>query len=447
MNDIDPIALFRLSVLGPLASRDRLQPGELKRLVRQLAATTYHIPNSTRVRLSEATIQRWYYAWKRGGIEALAPRIRRDRGHSQLPPTLQQAILNAKQANPARSINTIIRLLEHQGTVGKGQLARSSVHRLLKQHQLSTRQPAPVTTIERRRFVAEHINDLWQGDVLHGPTITLAGRRRKLYLVSLMDDASRLITHSEFRLGETALDIQAVLKQALLKRGIPHRLLLDNGAAYRSRELQAICARLKIRVIYCRPYQPQAKGKIERWHARFRQEFLAECDCSSLDSLDDINARLWAYLDHVYHPTAHTGLEGQSPQQRWRQQITHVRSLGVLVHTLDDLFDHRQPRRVRNDGCVSFQGHAYEVPYELCGQLVRVVFDPHTQQVKSIESMTGQRLGDAVPVDPIHNHYRRRRRPTTTQEHNPSNTVGNAIELAYQDYQKTLLHPTPKKEH
>jgi transposase InsO family protein len=72
-----------------------------------------------------------------------------------------------------------------------------------------------------------------------------------------MDDASRLMSHSAFCLGETALDIEGVLKQAVLKRGVPKKLLIDNGAAYRSHSLQGICARLGIRLVYCRPYQPE----------------------------------------------------------------------------------------------------------------------------------------------------------------------------------------------
>jgi len=35
MKKIHPVALFRLTVLGPLASRERLDYGELKRLVEQ----------------------------------------------------------------------------------------------------------------------------------------------------------------------------------------------------------------------------------------------------------------------------------------------------------------------------------------------------------------------------------------------------------------------------
>src|SRR3546814_14658545 len=66
---------------------------------------------------------------------------------------------------------------------------------------------------EKRSFVAEFAGSIWYGDVMHGPAIPVAGRQRKVYLVSLMDDASRLITHGAFFLGETAPDIEGVLQQ------------------------------------------------------------------------------------------------------------------------------------------------------------------------------------------------------------------------------------------
>ena len=85
MTKIHPHALFRLSVLGPLASRDRLDRGELQALLQELAAKSYAIPNSRRVFLSPKTIEGWYYAWLRGGIDALTPNGRRDQGQSKSP--------------------------------------------------------------------------------------------------------------------------------------------------------------------------------------------------------------------------------------------------------------------------------------------------------------------------------------------------------------------------
>ena len=56
MNDLHPVALFRLTVLGPLVSRDRLQRGELKRLIRELASRDYDMPGTDRCRIGEKTI-------------------------------------------------------------------------------------------------------------------------------------------------------------------------------------------------------------------------------------------------------------------------------------------------------------------------------------------------------------------------------------------------------
>ena len=75
--------------------------------------------------------------------------------------------------------------------------------------------------LEKRSFSAEFAGTIWYGDVMHGPRVPHKGRLRKTYLVSLFDDASRLVAHSAFCLGETALDIEGVLKQALLRRGVP----------------------------------------------------------------------------------------------------------------------------------------------------------------------------------------------------------------------------------
>jgi len=105
---------------------------------------------------------------------------------------------------------------------------------------------------------------------MHGPRVLVHGRSRKTYLVSLLDDASRLIVHSAFCLAETALEIEGVLKQGVLKRGLCDKLIVDNGSAYRSGSLQGICARLSISLIYCRPYAPEGKGKLERWHRTLR---------------------------------------------------------------------------------------------------------------------------------------------------------------------------------
>ncbi len=445
MTDIHPKALFRLSVLGPLVSRERLERGELKGLVRELATREYDIPGSRHSRLSEKTIEAWYYAWRRGELEALTPQPRSDRGRSKLAPAVQAAIIQAKRENPRRSINQIRRLLEHSGQVAKGELSRSSVHRLLKSHGLSRMSGSSSEPQERRAYVAEHAGAIWYGDVMHGPRVPVAKRLRKVYLVSLMDDASRLIAHSAFRPGETALDIEGVLKQAVLKRGRPSRMVLDNGAAYRAKTLQGICARLGIHLIYCRPYQPEAKGKLERWHRTFRDQFLSELDPTQIRDLDDLNARLWAWCEQVYHHTPHAGLAGHTPLARYQQDLPRIRTLGTLAARLDELFYHRITRKVRKDATVSYQGKRFEVPYELARQRVQLVVDPHTEQVLGVEDANGQSLGAATPLDAMANAHRARRQPTPIPSEPHAPTGLNAVEQAYRAYHVLPEHTDEEK--
>lgn len=434
---IHPVALFRLSVLGPLASREHFSRGELKQQLGELAEQTYQIPQSNRVKLSPKTIERWYYLWQRAGIEGLAPKARSDKGLSQIESGIQALVLTLKKEKPSRSLNSLIAILESSGHIAKGGLTRASLHRFLKQHALSRRTVSDANTIERRRFVAQNAGDIWQGDVMHGPMVTINGVQRKVYLVSFMDDASRLLTHSAFYLGETALDIEHALKQAVLKRGLPKRIILDNGAAYRSSSLLGICARLEIRLVFCKPYEPQGKGKLERWHRTVREQFLNELTEEALSSLDGLNTRLWSWVERVYHRRAHSGLEEcMAPLTRWQVDLNHVRPLGNKGGHIDDIFYHRCTRKVKKDGTISWDGKCFEVPYQLTGQSVTLVIDPHAQSIMKVESQEGQYLGAAHPLDAEKNCHRERQRPTL-KNNEPTETSGlNAVELAREEYEQ-----------
>lgn len=435
MKEIDPKALFRLSVLGPLVSRERLERGELQQIIRELAQCEYAIPGSRRRYLGEKTIQAWFYTWRKEGIAGLVPKSRVDRGQSKLSPPTQAAILAAKRDNPRRSIRQIKRLIEAAGTVARGTLSRSAIHRLLQQQGLSRITGSVSLPEEKRSFTAASAGAIWYGDVMHGPRVPVKGRLRKTYLVSLIDDASRLITHSAFCLGETALDIEGVLKQALLRRGVPIKLVVDNGAAYRAHTLQGICARLGIHLIYCRPYAPEGKGKLERWHRTFRDQFLSELDERHITHLDDLNARLWAWLEQLYHRTPHAGLNGLTPLARYQQDLPKIRSLGPQAAHIDALFHHRIKRFVRKDGTVSYQGTRFEVPFELAGKTIRLVVDPHAGTVLGVENESGEHVGSATPLDALANLKRVRRKPAPMGDVPATERAAtNLVELAYQQY-------------
>jgi putative transposase len=449
---IHPLALFRYSVLGCLINHGKLSRGELRVAVKELAEKTYEIPNSKHVRLSPYAIERWYYAWKRNGIDGLTPKIRSDKNRCHLSEVVKEALLSEKKDNPARSINSLIKILEMKGIIARSELSRTTVHRFLKQHKLSKRTVSNAPKIQRLPFVAEKACDLWHADVMHGPKVMTAQGMRKVYLVSLLDDASRFLVHTAFCLGETALDIEGVLKQAILKSGLPDKIILDNGSAYRSHSLQSICVRLQIKLVYCPAYEPQAKGKIEKFHSYFRSSFLTEINLSAIQNLEDLNARLWAWVDQIYHVRSHVGLpDNCTPLERWRKDLIHIRQLGAYAHNFDAIFYHRHKRKVYKDCSISFEGKLFEVSHEYCGETVNLVIDPSTQKAICIEELkTGKYLGPASPVDPIANNFRKRQRPNVCENARPERKT-DLIELALQEKNRSVIlsnkiNLTAKKE-
>ncbi|MFM8552378.1 MAG: integrase core domain-containing protein [Nitrospiraceae bacterium] len=189
------------------------------------------------------------------------------------------------------------------------------------------------------------------------------------------------------------------------------------------------------------------KGKLERWHRTFRDHFLAELEVSRLHDLDALNARVWAWIEQVYHRRPHGGLEGITPLERYQQDLPNIRLLGQKAARLDALFHHRVARKVRRDGTVSYQGKDFEVPYELSGKAVQLVVDPHGETVVGVEDVAGKALGPATPLDATANARRRRRRPDpdgAADLAGPSGPGGdspNGIELAYRQY-----HGQPEPE-
>lgn len=446
MKSVHPVALFRLSVLGQLVSRQNLERGELKAIVQELALKHYDIPGSRHTLLSEKTIESWYYAWKKKGIDALEPKRRIDRGQSKIPEALQSELIKAKQENPKRSLNNLLILMQMQRFEGADVLSRSSIYRLLLSRGLSrpmgTTQPK-----ELRRFEADYPGDIIYGDVMHGPQVVINGRTQKSYLVSLMDDKSRLILHSAFCPSETALDIEYVLKQALLRRGLPKRLVIDNGAAYRAHSLQGICARLSIELIYCRPYAPEGKGKLERWHRTLRDQFLTELHPQKIYPLDEINSLLWAWIDQLYHPAPHSSLAGKSPLSLWQNYLEHIQPLGTLAHQLDELFYHRIQRKVRKDGTISYEGQFFEVPYCLSQKTVIVVIEPHHKKALYIEDEQGKRIGEVTLLDLQANRNHKRARPekaVTTPRSAPSISL-NELALKQQQSRLSISPENPKQ--
>jgi transposase InsO family protein len=387
------VAVFRFGVIADFVTGAHLTRGEKRRLLRDKCARKWEIPFSARTFIGISTIRDWIvrYQGAGGNLEALYPAGRSDSGKPRsIDEETAAALVRVRQEMPAATVNSVIAAMYQRQLVAPGtRLASTSVWRLLTAHGLMG--SATAAAVDRRKFEAELPNDMWQSDVMHGPYVSVEGRQRKTYLIAFIDDHSRLIPHAAFYLSENLACFLDAFEQALLKRGLPRKLYVDNGSAYRSHQLEHTCASLAIALIHAKAYQPQGKGKIERFFRTVRAQFLPTVTHET--RLDALNTALSAWLDG-YHQRRHSST-GTCPFQRF---VANMQCLRAAPAGLKDHFRIVVRRRVAKDRSVTIDGRLYEAPVSLIGQRIDLYY--HERDMHRVEArVNGQSYGELRPVD------------------------------------------------
>lgn len=398
------VALFRYRVIVPLLD---LSGAQRARGMRELAAKTWSIPGSRRTRVAETTIRDWLLIYRKSGFDGLMPKRREDRGKPRrLSEDAVETLITVRKDNPGLGVPDVVsRARDKHGLTDS--ISLSSVYRLFHAEDLMNPPAAPR---DRRRFAYEHAGELWMSDVMHGPSCSDGRRRRKTYMIAILDDCTRVVAWSAFAFSEDAASFLAVFKQALIRRGKPARLYVDNGGAYRSRHLAIVCARLGIALIHATPYQPAGKGKIERYLRTCRQRFLPTLENADTTSLERLNRRLAAWVEGEYHHTPHRGLDRMTPLDKWAACSSRIPLFGHDVD-LDDLFLKEVDRKVNKDRTVSLDNRLYEVEAALVGRKVTLRFDPEAPPGRPLRVVVdGRDAGLAWPLD-SHANARIRRNP------------------------------------
>jgi putative transposase len=404
------VALFRYGVIADLVHLDPHHRG-LYALLAAKAEREYTIPGSLRRHVASETMRGWLRAYRHGGFDALVPRLRADHGSARtIPPHVVDLLCQLKDDTPGLSIPALLKLVraEHAAVVtDEVKLPESTVHRVLARRGLMKKKPEEPTSKDRRRFEHESAGDLWMSDVMYGPMIREGGRLRRTYLIAFIDDATRLVPHATFTFSEGAVAYLQVLEMAVRRRGIPKRLYVDNGSAFRSRQLCVVCAKLGIALIHAKPYCPQGKGKMERWFRTVRMQLLPLLGPEKLTSLDTMNRALAAWVEGEYHHAPHRGLGDETPADKWARSSEGVRT---AAPDLSDHFLAEQKRSVQKDRTVTLDGTAFEVDAALVGERVTLRFDPAKKPDKrSVEVWhQGRKVEVARRVDVLANCFVKR---------------------------------------
>jgi putative transposase len=101
-------------------------------------------------------------------------------------------------------------------------------------------------------FEAEAPNELWTGDVLHGP---LTGGR-KTCLAAFLDNHSQFITGYRWGCSEDSLHLAVAFKRAIAAQGLSARAYADNRACFSDETFAVPCAKLRILITHSPTYRP-----------------------------------------------------------------------------------------------------------------------------------------------------------------------------------------------
>jgi len=357
------IAVFRFGLIAPAANKTH--PGTQAEYFRRITSSELEVPHVGLVRYKAETLRHWLSDYRTGGFDALIPKPRSDIGqHRVITPPIEERVRQLLVDHPRMSATMVRERMVDEGTITTRSPSESVIRRFIRAQGLRVAAPAPKG---RRAFAKGDPNELWTLDFMHGPR--LSGTRTRPRLLAVIDDASRFIVFGSFLSSEAYSDLVPGLVEAFVRHGLPLAIYCDNGAAFSTRDLALSCARLDVALVHTPPYQPQGRGKIERFFGTVRRRFLDAVDPDALTSTEALDAAFATWLDSDYHRRVHSSL-GTTPLDRFLDSERPKR--WVSRSEIDLHFHCTLKRKVRSDCTISVDGVRYEVPAEWIGRKVEL---------------------------------------------------------------------------
>ena len=376
------IALMRYGAIAPIiAGLDENYPNKTA-FYNDISVKGVKGPDGKLHHYAPATIEKWYLDYQNYGFDALIPKDRSDAGMSRkLDEELQERIRYFKTNYPRMSAAAIYRQLRADGSVITGQVSESTVCRFVNRlqnelHQTSNR--------DMRRYERPHINEVWCGDSSVGPRLTDAdGKKHRIYIIALIDDASRFITGIDVFYNDNFINLMSVMKAAVAKYGRPKIFNFDNGKSYKNKQMELLAARIGTTLSYCQPYTPTGKAKIERWFRTMKDQWMASLDMRDFHSLDELRGSLYAFVQQ-YNQSLHSSLRGMSPQDRFFSEPEQIRRLSAEDIGKDFLLEIE--RRVSADSVIVIDQIEYEVDCRFARQRIRLRYSPDMKEIFIVET-------------------------------------------------------------
>lgn len=389
------IAHFRFALIAPVIQGTFFEASAAA-YYRKVTEKPITLPDGATFSYNPKTLEKWTEYYRKGGMDALMPKTRSDKGASRsLNDTAICEIFRLKEKFPKLNATQIYFRLVEEGFIPKT-VSVASVQRFIKKHDLKTARNPNVE--DRKAFEAPYFGALWQADTCYLPFITEEGKKRRTYLIMIVDDHSRMIVGGRIFYADTSYHFQQVFKQAVAVYGIPHKLYVDNGSVYVNKQLDFICGSIGTLKLRTPVRDGASKGKVERAFRTLKNRWLHGLDVSTVTSLEQFNLLL-ADAIRKHNTTLHSAIQS-TPMERFLaadRQIAAPRS----KEWLEECFHNRITRKVNNDSCVSINKVPYDAPQQFIGMKVDIRFLPD-QMDEAFILYEGQRYS-LNPTDKVAN--------------------------------------------
>lgn len=398
------IAQMRFGLIAPVI-QDTYPDSSVSAYCRRVSQTPQKLPDGRFVQYQAKTLEKWAALYRKGGMEALVPKTRCDKGSARvITPEAEQEIRRLKKEYPRLNATQIHGRLVQEAVL-PATVSVSSVQRYIKR-TYSKGSGMQEALKDRKAFEEAYFGGMWQADTCYLPYICENGRSRRTYLIMILDDHSRMIVGGKLFYQENAANFQQVLKAAIATYGIPHKLYVDNGAPYSNDQLSFICGSVGTVLLHTPVRDGAAKGKVERNFRTLKERWLYGINVSQIQSLEEFNRMLLDYI-RKHNTTSHS-VTGQSPLDRYLASNERIRK-PRSAQWLEECFHNRLVRRVNRDATIHLAGMVYDAPMQFIGQKVEVRFLPGDPQSTYI--LYGEEHYPLRLTDRIANGNTRRNRP------------------------------------
>jgi hypothetical protein len=373
-----------------------------RRAIARLCRAPLVWPSGATRQISQASVYRWLADYRRGGVESLAPRPRRDRGRPRvpLPELVVTTALRYLTDDPGLPLPLVITLLVGDPEIKpllaekKVRICRSTLARRLALRpeyarlRRLARQPRA-----RTRFVPRRPHETWHLDAKGPVTIPLvSGESLVFHVLTVLDGATRAVLASSVVAREDVRATVVVFRRAAARYGLPDEARADRGSPYDSHVFRDGIALLGTCRLWVESRDPESNGKIEAFHRFLARWFFRLLRSQEVVDHEHLQALLDVVIEHYMdHP--HRELGRRSPRDALGGAVS---SRAVSHARLIDAFQESVFLRAhRKTGEVDLRGGRgkYLVPAELRGERVEILLDPDLEIAPLVvEPGTGRRL-------------------------------------------------------